>query len=291
MNDEVLFRGYDRAALDAQYDARAAVPEHGQIVERWENDNAQICRALSSRLDLAYGASPAERLDVFPANGIEPAPVQVFFHGGYWMSRDKSTFRFLAKTFVPAGAVFITVNYGLIPSVDMDELVRQCRAAVAWVHGNVTAYGGDPERIFVSGHSSGGHIVAMLMATDWPAFGELPTDLLKGGCSVSGLFELDPVRLCYLNDTLRLDADQIARNSPIQLTPPCTAPLIIAVGGGESDEFRRQSADFGVAWSNKGASCQIIERPGLNHYTIVEDFADRESALGQAVMAQMGLVL
>ena len=290
MNDKALFRSYDRAALDAQYNARAAVPEHEQIVERWNREGTEVCREFNHDLDLTYGASAAERLDVFPVTGTRSVPVQVFFHGGYWMSRDKSNFRFLAKTFVPAGAVFITVNYGRIPTVEIDELVRQCRTALAWVHGHVADFGGDADRIFVSGHSAGGHIVAMLMATDWPAFAGLPADLVKGGCSVSGLFDLEPVRLCYLNDTLKLNADQVARNSPIQLVPLCTAPLIIAVGGAESDEFRRQSAELGAVWNKKGASCQVKERPGLNHYTIVEEFADRGSSLGQAVMSQMGLV-
>ncbi|MFQ6022625.1 MAG: alpha/beta hydrolase [Acidiferrobacterales bacterium] len=290
MNSETLYRGYDRTALDTQYNARAAVPEHVQIVERWEHDGVQVCHEFGPHLDLAYGASAPERLDLFPVSTAESSPVQVFFHGGYWMGRDKSTFRFLARTFVPAGAVFITVNYGLIPTVDMDELVRQCRAAMMWVYKNVAKYGGDPGRIFVSGHSAGGHIVAMLMATDWSAFAGLPGDLIKAGCSVSGLFELEPMRLCYLHDTLNLDADQVARNSPIRLAPFSREPLIIAVGGAESDEFRRQSVELGATWNQRGASCQVMERPGLNHYTIVEEFADRARPLGQAVMSQMGMV-
>ncbi|MFQ5983620.1 MAG: alpha/beta hydrolase, partial [Woeseiaceae bacterium] len=176
MKEKNLFRGYDRTALDAQYNARAAVPEHVEIVERWQRDGAVVRSEFAAHLDIAYGPSDAEKLDVFPARGPGPAPVQVFFHGGYWMSRNKSNFSFLARTFVPAGAVFVSVNYALLPTVDMDELVRQCRVAVAWTHDNIAAHGGDPDRIFVSGHSAGGHIVAMLMATDWPALAGLPPD-------------------------------------------------------------------------------------------------------------------
>ncbi len=289
MSSEHIYRVYDRAALDKQYNARAAVPEHVQIVEGWERDGIAACREFAHHLDLAYGASTAERLDIFPAGRTGTVPVQIFFHGGYWMSRDKSTFRFLARTFVPAGVVFITVNYGLIPTVDMDELIRQCRSAVVWVYQNIADYGGNPERLFVSGHSAGGHVVAMLMATDWCALAGLPVDVIKGGCSVSGLFELEPMRLCYLHDTLGFDVGQAARNSPIRLLPQSKAPLIVAVGGAESDEFRRQSVDFGATWRNKGAAAQVMERPGLNHYTIMEEFADRESTLGQAVMSQMAL--
>ncbi len=288
MNDETLYREYDRAALDAQYDNRAAVPEHVEHHEGWTRDCAAVRSAYAGRLDVAYGASAAETLDLFPATG-GPAPVQVFFHGGYWLSRDKSDFSFLAPAFVDAGAAMVVVNYALIPAVGMDELVRQCRLSLAWVHGNAASFGGDARRIFVSGHSAGGHLVAMMMATDWPAFAGLPRDLVKGGCAISGVFDLEPVRLCYLNDTLGLTPAQVADNSPVRLPPTSDAPLILAVGGDESDEFRRQSADLDAAWRERGASVQVITRPGLNHFTILGDFADRESPLTRAVLAQMGL--
>lgn len=289
MSTRKIFRDYDQGALDKQYNSRAAVPKHAQYVERWTRDGDKACEELSHHLDLAYGDSAAEQLDVFPATVSGPAPVQVFFHGGYWMSRDKRNFRFLARTFVPAGAVFITVNYGLIPTVDMDELVRQCRTAVAWVYGHAKNFGGDPDRIHVSGHSVGGHVVAMLMATDWAEFADLPDELIRGGCTLSGLFDLIPVRLCYINETLQLTPEQVSRNSPMQLAPLSTAPLILACGGLESDEFRRQSAELGAVWNQQGASCQVMERPGFNHFTIVHDLSDRRAPLAQAVLAQMQL--
>ena len=282
------FRDYDRAALDAQYDNRAAVPEHVEYYERWGRDCAAVRSAYAPLLDVAYGASDAETLDVFPAAGGR-APVQVFFHGGYWMSRDKSDFGFLAPAFVDAGAALVVVNYALVPDVAMEELVRQCRLSVAWVHGNAASFGGDAGRIFVSGHSAGGHLVAMMMATDWPAFAGLPRDLVKGGCAISGVFDLEPVRLCYLNDTLGLTPAQVADNSPVRLAPLSESPLILAVGGDESAEFRRQSADLDAAWSERGAPVRVITRPGLDHFTILADFADRESPLTRAVLAQMGL--
>ena len=283
------FREYDRAALDAQYNNRAAVPEHLQYYERWARDCAAVLGAYAPRLNVAYGASAAETLDVFPAAG-GPTPVHVFFHGGYWMSRDKSDFSFLAPVFVDAGAALVVVNYALIPAVGMEELVHQCRLSLAWVHSNAASFGGDAGRIFVSGHSAGGHLVAMMMATDWPAFAGLPRDLVKGGCAISGVFDLEPVRLCYLNDTLGLTPAQVEQNSPVRLAPLSESPLILAAGGDESAEFRRQSADLEAAWSERGASVQVITRPGLNHFTILADFADRESPLSRAVLAQMGLV-
>ncbi|MFQ5995003.1 MAG: alpha/beta hydrolase [Acidiferrobacterales bacterium] len=283
-----LFRGYDRAGLDAQYNNRAAVPEHVEIVERWRQDGVRATTEHTHHLDLAYGASPLEKLDVFPASGGESAPVHVFFHGGFWMSRDKSDFRFLARTFVPRGMAFVSVNYGLLPDIDMDQLVRQCRAALDWVYSHIREYGGNPDRVFVSGHSAGGHIVAMLMATDWVKFAGLPQDIVKGGCAISGVYDLEPVRLCYINDTIDLTPDQAARNSPMGLTPPSKAPFIVAFGGAESDEFQRQSIEFVGMWNQKGARCQVMKRPDLNHYTIIEEFADPNSSLTRTFVSQMG---
>lgn len=289
MTAELRFRHYDRTALDAQYNNRAAVPEHVEHSARWERAGAAALSELKHTLDLTYGPSDAERLDIFPAGTHAPAPVQVFYHGGYWMSRDKADFRFLARSFVPAGAALVLVNYGLIPTVDMGELVRQCRQALAWTRRHVVEFGGDPERIYISGHSAGGHLVAMLMATDWQSFAGAPADLIKGACAVSGVYDLEPIPLSYLNDTLHLDPETVDRYSPVRLSPCCRAPLAIAYGGGESDEFRRQSAEFHTSWSRQGVPCQLIECPGVNHFTILDEFADRSSLLGQAAMAQMGL--
>lgn len=289
MSAEIRFRNYDRAALDAQYNNRAAVPEHVEHSARWARAAATALSEHAHELDVAYGPSTAERLDIFRSTGRAPAPVQVFFHGGYWMSRDKADFRFLARSFAPAGAVLVLVNYALIPSVDMDELVRQCRAALAWVHDHARDFGGDPRRVYISGHSAGGHLVAMMMTTDWQAFAGAPADLVQGGCAISGIYELEPIRRCYLDETLHLSAGEVERNSPLQLAPRARAPLAIAYGSLESDEFHRQATAFHESWSRQNVACRLIECPGVNHFTILDAFADRASPLGQAVMAQMGL--
>ena len=161
--------------------------------------------------------------------------------------------------------------------------------SVAWVHGHAARLGGDPRRIFVCGHAAGGHLVTMMMGTDWPAFAGLPRDLVKGGCAISGVFDLEPVRLCYLNDTLGLTPAQVADNSPVRLAATADAPLILAVGGDESDEFRRQSADLDAAWRDRGASVQVITRPWLTHFNIMSHFASRSSPLTTALIAPLGL--
>jgi len=252
------------------------------------------------RLDIPFGPSPEETLDIYlpdsPATASTlptatgGAPVNVFLHGGYWFSRHKNDFRFLARGLVPSGAILVVVNYALIPSVDMDEVVRQCRAAVAWTHHNAANFGGDVERIHVSGHSAGGHLAAMMMATDWPAFGDgLPAGLIKGGAALSGIYDLSPIAKSFMQETLGLTPGQVTRYSPLFLAPAVDAPLIIGVGGDESEEFLRHGAALAAAWREKGVDCSLMELAGINHFTILGEYADPASDLTRAVRKQMGL--
>ncbi|MCH7937404.1 MAG: alpha/beta hydrolase [Proteobacteria bacterium] len=302
MNDAPVYLDYGQEALDAQYNNRARVPEHQDIHAAFQARAGAVVEEFETRLDVSYGPGAEETLDVYlPEHAAETAaetapenaqgaPINVFLHGGYWFSRHKNDFRFLAQGLTRAGAVLVVVNYALVPSVDLDELVRQCRAAVAWTYGNADTFGGDHERIFVSGHSAGGQLTAMMMATDWPAFAnDLPADLIKGGCAISGIYDLEPIRLGFMQETLGFTAEQVARNSPIGLAPATGAPLIVVVGGDESEEFLRQGETFAGHWARQGVPCEMMVRPGINHFTILGEFADPESGLTKAVRTQMGL--
>jgi arylformamidase len=283
-----IFRTYDRAALDREYNNRGKVADFADYLARYPRESEATRRQLAGRLDVAYGPSPTETLDIFPAAGSGPAPVNVFIHGGYWMALDKRDFSFVARGLQPAGAAVVVINYALVPSVHMDELVRQCRAAVAWVHGNARSFGGDPDRIFVSGHSAGGHLTAMCLATDWASFGA-PAGVVKGGSGISGLYDLEPIRLCYLNDTLKLDAETARRNSPTLLRPTSRAPLMLPVGGLEGPEYHRQTEELAAGWRKHGAACEVVDMPGIQHFSIVSQLEAPASELSRAIHRQMGL--
>ena len=231
---------------------------------------------------MAYGDDPAETLDIFPAPEAG-APVHVFVHGGYWYSLHKDDFSFVAEGLVPNGVTSVIVNYGLAPAYPMDEIVRQNRAAIAWLRRHAAAFGADPDRIYVCGQSAGGHLLGMLLATDWPAFGAgLPRDPIKGGCSTSGLFDLQPIRLSYLNEYIRLDEAQAERNTPLRANFAAATPLMIVVGEEESDEFHRQNQAMAGRWRSLGYPLAFIERKGEHHFAICDALVDPESELVQA---------
>lgn len=286
---EPIFLGYERQALDREYDNRGKVADFADYFARYASESSAARREFECRLDVRYGPSPGETLDIFPASGSKPASIQLFIHGGYWRALDKADFNYVARAFRPAGAAVVVVNYALIPSVDMDELVRQCRAAIAWVYRNAASFGGDPNHLFVSGHSAGGHLVAMLMSTDWPAFDGLPADVIKAGCGISGLYDLEPIRLCFLNQDLKLTAEQARRNSPVHLVPGGSGPLLLAVGELEGPEYHRQTDDLARAWRKRGLPCEVMDMPGLHHFSIIAQLVDPASELSRAILRQMGL--
>jgi len=277
---------YDRAVLDAEYNNRAKVKDALEWIGRYGAESARARAELPMSFDVPYGPHHAERLDVFPAARPGPAPVHVFVHGGYWHRLDKADFSFVARALPRGRAVGGVIHYRHLPTIDMDTLVRQCRAAVSWVHAHARDFGGDPERLFVSGHSAGGHLTAMLLATDWTALGR-PADTLKGGVAVSGLYDLEPIRLCYLNDVLALTPETARRNSPVTLPAPRAGSLILALGGDEGPEYHRQTDALAAAWGVKAGA--VLDMTGLNHFSIISELETPSSPLARAIQSQMGL--
>lgn len=281
-----MYRNYTQEELDAQYNLRAKYPDFQEHFDRWERDSAEARKDLLCDLDIRYGDAPGETLDLFPA-AKSGCPVHVFIHGGYWQFLGKKDFSFAARTLVGAGCTAVVIDYALAPGPTMDEIVRQTRNAVAWCYRNAPSFGGDPNRISVSGHSAGGHLTAMALLTDWESFGGLPADLIKSGCAISGLFDLEPIRLAYLNEVLGMDEDMAARNSPMHQAPPTAAPLTIAVGGLETEEFLRQSEGLAGARREWGLPTEHRVLDGHDHFTIIEELARPDTPLSRALLDQI----
>ena len=286
---QAVFHDYDQQALDREYDNRAKVPNVAHKTHQTVGSELAKAR-FATRLDVAFSPDPAELVDIYLPEGDGPSPIHVFFHGGYWISNTKDDFGFVALPFVPHGAVVVVVEYALIPSVTMAELIRQCRAALAWTWRNAESFGGDRGNITVSGHSAGGHIAVMMMATDWPGFDPaLPAEPIRAGCGISGVYDLEPVRLSYLNDDLRLTPESAREFSAVLLEPRVRAPLLLPVGGDEGPEFIRQSQDMATAWAAKGLDARSWIMPGHNHFLTINQYLDADSDLARAVRSQMGI--
>lgn len=287
MEKQAIFGAYDRKELDAQYNNRERFPDYAAYFRKWADDSERTRESLAGTLDVSYGEHPKQTLDIFPADGTNVA-INLFIHGGYWQSLDKSDFSYVARGFMPHDVTTVVINYALAPGDGMDEIVRQNRAAVAWTWKNAEAFGADRERIHVSGHSAGGHLVAMLLATDWTGFAPgLPRDVVKTGCAISGLFDLEPIRLCYLNEVLGMDEAEAARNSPVRLSYPVATPLLIAVGSLESDEYHRQARAMETVWRDLGYPTEVMDAADLDHFTIADRLGLPDSEIVQAQLAHI----
>lgn len=286
---------YTQEELDAQYNQMSAMSEaerqHHHHFKTTESARVRALLAKDSIFDVAYGPGPAERLDVFRPSGWSAGgklPIQIYFHGGAWKGGKKEDVSFIAEPFAAHGVIFVAIDYDHVPDVTLEEQVRQARAAVVWTHRNATELGGDAERIFISGHSSGGHVCAQVAVTDWPEFG-LPPDAIKGAAPISGMYDLAPVRLSWRNSYLALDAARAEALSPILHIPERRLPMVIGYGSRELDEFKRQGRDFAAAWRRAGHSCVEIELMDLNHFAVGHAFAQQERPLLKAIFAQMNV--
>ncbi|HXG53647.1 MAG TPA: alpha/beta hydrolase [candidate division Zixibacteria bacterium] len=283
--DGGVYKGFRAAELEYQFNPRVSVPEFPQLAQRRSEKSRIIRHSVAHDLDVRYGDSPRQTLDVFPGFG---GPVLIFIHGGYWRSGNKEDHCGFVPLFVERGATVALVEYDLCPSVTIGEIVRQIRTAVAWVFRNVARYGADPGRLYVCGHSAGAHLGAMALAHDWAGEG-LPADVIKGAALTSGVYDLEVVMRISVNDQVRLTPELAREFDPFRNPPRCGCPVLVAVGGDEPTGWRQMSLDYFEFCRNRGVAAEFLVVPGANHYTVSDRMADPEDPLARAVLRQMGL--
>jgi arylformamidase len=274
--------------INIQYLPRLTVSNADEYMQRAASRSARVRDRLACCLEVPYGDTSGQTLDIFPA-ARKDAPVHVFIHGGYWRALDKSYYSYVAPPLVRAGATVVLPNYDLCPGVRITEIVEQLRRAIAWTYRHITGHNGDPTNIYVSGHSAGGHLTGMMIATDWSTHAGLPRDLIKGSAPMSGVFDIEPHRHSQLQADIRLTAREAKAMSPMLLAPVTRGPVILAVGGNEPDLFHWQSLEYAACLRLHGVRAEYMSTPGDNHFDIGERLADAEDPLTRALIKQMGL--
>lgn len=275
---------------ELQYNNRARVPEAPAHLQAWAQWSRSARAELGGMLDEPYGEGEAETLDVFGARPAGTgAPVLVHIHGGYWRALSKSDQSFVAPPFVKAGTIVVVPDYALAPRVSLEHICLQTARALAWVWRNAERLGADRRRIVVSGHSAGGHLAGMLSACLWPRLSpDLPADLLSGALSLSGLFDMEPLRHTpFLAPDLGLTAASARTLSPALMPPPPHARLLALVGDLESEEFHRQNRLIRDAWGEQRVPvCEAV--PGCDHFTVLHTLADPGSRTHRLALHLLG---
>lgn len=288
--DVPVWLGMNQKDLDDAYSQFIYAPNIGQVIDRWATNSALARSRLGSPLRFTYGSGSVEALDVFPT-AVPNAPINIFIHGGAWQQGTAESYAFPAEVFVNAGAHYVVPDFSWIQDVgdSLYPIADQIRRAIAWVYQNAEQFGGDADRIYLSGHSSGGHLAGVMLTTDWEKEAGLPADVLKGGLCCSGMFDLKPVRLSSRGEYVKFTDEMEDAFSPIRHLDNLQAPLIVAYGSYETPEFKRQSRDFAKAVADAGKEVQLIMAENYNHFEIIETLANPFGILGRAALGQMNI--
>lgn len=276
------------AYFDVQYNARISVNDFDQYPRSYRALSDEAHASLYCFKDVAYGAGAGERLDIFPGNRPD-SPVLLFIHGGLWRALSKADSAFMAPALTAAGACVVVLEYDLAPVVTLDHIVDQTRRALAWIHRHIREYGGDPQHLYASGSSAGGHLVGMLLAGGWQADYGVPETVMRGALPISGLFDLRPLLPTHINGWMNLDEAAAIRNSPTFQLPKLAGELVVSYGALETAEFARQSKEYLAAWTGQNLPGRFVEAPGKNHFDVVLELGQPGTPLYQAIVDLMGL--
>jgi arylformamidase len=285
-----VWRELDQAGLDAAYDQSAWAANRDQLVRRYAAQSEAVRQRLGAPLRYAYGPTPVEGLDVYVTRHMN-APINIFIHGGAWRAGLARNYAFPAELFVRAGAHFVVPDFAAVQDVggSLIPMADQVRRAVGWVRRNAHRFGGDPDRIYVSGHSSGAHLAGVVLTTDWRGAFDLPADTVKGGLCSSGMYDLKPVRLSARSSYVKFTDEMEQALSSQRHLDRLNAPLIVSHGTLESPEFQRQARDFAAAVRAAGKPVQLLVGEDYNHFEIIETLGTPYGLLGRAVLEQMKL--
>ena len=286
----LVWMNMDQKELDDAYDQSVYAPNARQVIGRYGTNSAAVRARLGAPKRLSYGASAIEGMDLYPSRKPN-APVHVFIHGGAWRGGFAKDYAMPAEMFVNAGAHYIAIDFVNVVETkgDLMPMAQQCRNAVSWIVKNAQSFGGDPNRVYVSGHSSGGHLAGVVLTTDWVKDFGLPADAVKGGMCVSGMFDLKPVRLSARSSYVSFtDAMEQALSSQRHIDK-ISCPIVVAHGTLETPEFQRQSRDFAAAAKAAGKPVSLLVGEGYNHFEVIETLASPYGLLGRAALEQMKL--
>ena len=266
--------------LETEYNNRLRVPESAAIQERWVKASAVLRAEAKCELDKPYGRAERQKYDIFHPKSGAAGPLVVFVHGGYWQRGDRKAYSFVAREFITRGVSVAVPSYSLCPAVSVLDIVAELRSCLKAI------YEATKRRPVVTGNSAGGHLTAAMLATDWSKVGGVPSDLVRAGYALSGVFDLAPLIRTSINDAAKLDATSAREASPLFWPPPPRdRTFVAAAGGDESQEFIRQSLDITAAWSRAGVKAECIVVPATNHFTIVDELVRPDSAMLARIIA------
>ena len=280
----------DQKELDDAYDQSVYAPNLRQVIGRWITNSNAVRARLGAPERRAYGPTNIEALDIYRTERTN-APIHIYIHGGGWRSSVASMYAFPAELFVHAGAHWVVPDFNSVDDLESSliPLAEQVRRAVAWIYRNAESFGGDPNRIYVSGHSAGGHLAGVILTTDWQRLYDLPPDIVKGGLCCSGMFDLEPVRLSARRHYIKFTDEMVETLSPQRNLDKLNAPVIVAYGSLETPEFQRQARDFAAAVKAAGKDAELLVAEGYNHFEVIETLGNPYDVLGRAVLEQMDL--
>jgi arylformamidase len=286
----LVFRDYDQVELDAAYDQSFYAPLAGQIWKRLASVSETVRDRLGQPLRRSYGPSTVEQLDVYRAKRPN-APIFVFIHGGAWLGGEAKNFAFPAEMFANAGAHYVALDFIAIKDAgdDLRVMAEQVRRAVAWVYQNAESFGGDRDRLYIGGHSSGGHLCGIALVTDWEKDFGLPADAVKGGLCMSGIYDLKPVRLSKRSSYVKFTDEIEQAMSSQRHLDLLRVPIVVTYGTNETPEFQRQNRDFAAAVQTAGKPAELVEAVSFNHIEMVETLGNPYGPNGRAALSLMKL--